>query len=549
MLRLARRVVFMPLVALLCIGAAVLWRRSYGDVDLLIGVGPTAKLNAAGSYRGKLVFFSSSVPFDPGKQWSLQPVRAPLEEVQPLYEGLFEQGTTLRASLIGFQLGHGTIDVFKDPPAFTAVTVPHWFVVLMTAVPTVLWMRGGVRRWRWGRHGRCRDCGYDLRSSPERCPECGAVPRKALPRAPAAVAAALVLAVVVVAPAARAGDWQNVVVPDLDLSNATLGQALDKIGVLSGQNFVVRWPALKAVGLSRDTPVRLHLWDVRVGPSLRLVLDLVCGGTVLGWDDVDGVITVSTSEDLARETVTQVYDVRDLLAAMNLSQVPGLPEEGRVWQELVDELTRLITETIEADSWRDAGGSVGSLRELGGRLIVTQTPENHKQLRALLVRLREEFARPMPVIKPVAATAPADGETLVGDVRIYDVRDLLRAMVASDAEWSGEPHTPFEIEAQLVGAVVENVEPDSWDVRPNRQEASGNGNSISTIGGRLLVRQSPEVHVLLQRYLSEMRAQFVTRGGGPATSRSAPTRPARRRAGGRSQSSPGSLFAAPPPAR
>ena len=175
MLRLARRVVLMPLVALLCVAAAVLWRRSYGDVDMLIGVGPTTTFNAAASYQGKFVLFFSQVRSDPGTQWSLQPMRAPAEEVAPLYGALFEQGATLRASLAGFQLGHGTIDVFKTPPAFTAITVPHWFAVLVTAVPTLLWLRGGVRRWRWGRAGRCRSCGYDLRYSPQRCPECGRV--------------------------------------------------------------------------------------------------------------------------------------------------------------------------------------------------------------------------------------------------------------------------------------------------------------------------------------------------------------------------------------
>lgn len=48
--------------------------------------------------------------------------------------------------------------------------VPHWFLALVFAIIPTLWFR----RWR-GRFpaGHCQRCGYDLRASEERCPECG----------------------------------------------------------------------------------------------------------------------------------------------------------------------------------------------------------------------------------------------------------------------------------------------------------------------------------------------------------------------------------------
>jgi hypothetical protein len=52
--------------------------------------------------------------------------------------------------------------------------IPAWFVVLLTAVLPALW---GLRRLRQRRRyarGLCAECGYDLRATPERCPECGA---------------------------------------------------------------------------------------------------------------------------------------------------------------------------------------------------------------------------------------------------------------------------------------------------------------------------------------------------------------------------------------
>jgi hypothetical protein len=56
--------------------------------------------------------------------------------------------------------------------------VPFWFIALCFALPALPAFRSITRKVRNRRRHRevtCLSCGYDLRASPERCPECGRI--------------------------------------------------------------------------------------------------------------------------------------------------------------------------------------------------------------------------------------------------------------------------------------------------------------------------------------------------------------------------------------
>jgi hypothetical protein len=58
---------------------------------------------------------------------------------------------------------------------YISLFAPYWFLVIVFGTAPMVWM------WRrWTRSERqslslCSTCGYDLRATPHRCPECGAM--------------------------------------------------------------------------------------------------------------------------------------------------------------------------------------------------------------------------------------------------------------------------------------------------------------------------------------------------------------------------------------
>ena len=60
----------------------------------------------------------------------------------------------------------------------TLLAVPAWAVLLVTSALPAAWLVNTVRRRRRV-PGLCASCAYDLRATPERCPECGSVTRPA----------------------------------------------------------------------------------------------------------------------------------------------------------------------------------------------------------------------------------------------------------------------------------------------------------------------------------------------------------------------------------
>jgi len=72
--------------------------------------------------------------------------------------------------------GTGSHNSMAYTERYRALLVSLGFVTLLCSTPLIARAIQIHRAQRRARVGTCRECGYDLRATPQRCPECGAIP-------------------------------------------------------------------------------------------------------------------------------------------------------------------------------------------------------------------------------------------------------------------------------------------------------------------------------------------------------------------------------------
>ena len=159
---------------LICAATCALWLRSHAVADEV-----TLLVNGRGYYlestAGTLTYFAANTPVSrQGRVWaharSAYPAlrRADMDAIDRRIAA--REHTGFRVANLAFRYAPPRVPEGRGPTV--AVMAPMWLFAAPFAVPPMLWLR--ARRRSKG-PGQCPACGYDLRASPDRCPECGKV--------------------------------------------------------------------------------------------------------------------------------------------------------------------------------------------------------------------------------------------------------------------------------------------------------------------------------------------------------------------------------------
>jgi hypothetical protein len=179
------------LSVLLCVATLVLWVRSYwvadswhwsthGNVDNAGHVG-WVDVKTLRSRLGILVEMNSSYlndyPLGLRHEAQLPDSAEPIEVGVPTWSPI--AANTVRVPYYHVYFARGGFAYYRNDSNTTSsdhnLIAPLWFLSALFAGPLVLMVRPLIVRRRRAR-GLCPVRSYDLRATPDRCPECGTIP-------------------------------------------------------------------------------------------------------------------------------------------------------------------------------------------------------------------------------------------------------------------------------------------------------------------------------------------------------------------------------------
>ena len=169
---------------------------------------------------------------------------------------------------------------------------------------------------------------------------------------------------------------------ELNFDHTPLSRALYVIGSAAGFSTSFDQRAFREEGIDpASLVVTARLRDVRASKAVQTALSDACPRVRLRFFIDDGGIVVTTPRGDARRVETRIYNLADIL--------PEPPRSAEEDVQLSGDIKRLVIETIEPESWKEAGGVIGSVHVQNRFVTVRQTPENLRLLTGLLAQMRE----------------------------------------------------------------------------------------------------------------------------------------------------------------
>jgi hypothetical protein len=148
----------------LCVATALVWIRVHAGAEQVMWRSADTGIGVFAT-SGELVFFVDRATTAPLRLQGFSHNRRD-------HPFQVQSALTWQQGALGFGVGIERTAVYCSRVVFA----PFWAITPALAVGA--WRLSIMARARQRTVGLCPTCGYDLRATPERCPECGAIPAK-----------------------------------------------------------------------------------------------------------------------------------------------------------------------------------------------------------------------------------------------------------------------------------------------------------------------------------------------------------------------------------
>lgn len=265
----------------------------------------------------------------------------------------------------------------------------------------------------------------------------------------------------------------------VELNNNAFEDVVGFISSTARVDIDVDWDSLADIGVDPDTPVTLRLRSATLETILDRVVQRVSDRTLpAGWAVQDGIITIASDEVLRRNTVLEIYDIRDLLfvvprfddapefdlsSALQSSQGgggtspfqnSGGQQDDLPFEDRVNEIVNLIQTTVDPNGWVDNGGETSSISQLNGNFVITTTPKNHRSIIGLLGKLRAVRALQINVEARFLTVSQDFFEQIGFDLDVYFNANSAEYRIANQIDPSLLPSDYFD---PITGELRRNV--------------------------------------------------------------------------------------------
>ena len=257
---------------------------------------------------------------------------------------------------------------------------------------------------------------------------------------------------------------------DIDFIELPFHDALADLCLQADLQFYIKTRYLDDHGVDVGSPVTLELEQV----SVEMALDLILEQMELTYIIRDGIVLVTTEEDLENVAEVRVYNCRDLLASNILEGGHG----------------------VEAGGLYEPAANVQPSFDPYGTPPRNTSPRNTRK-------------------KPAKSKSdPTAREATKSSLRVVP-QDILAQFGGGGMGGGGMgvPATgPSSREDQLMDLITTSVQPDSWDV-------VGGPGTIAEFDGLIVIRHNPHVHRKVERVLEMLREASAQQPWAPGVPR------------------------------